>query len=211
MDSFQNPFLEEKKQQRKSVFIDILQSVAIAISISLILYVFIVTPNEVDGPSMLPNYTTGDLVFTSKLHQWFDGTDFGKSIGLSYNRGDVVVFKHPEQPKDFIKRIIAVPGDRIRIENGSYYVNGQRQDEIFSILNKQKRDGNFLKEDGPEVTLKQDEYFVSGDNRDVSFDSRELGAIKREWMKGKVVLRFWPPERFTSIGSGEFETVDIRD
>lgn len=209
MDSFQNPFLEEKKQKRKNILIDVLQSIAIAISISLVLYVFIVTPNEVDGPSMLPNYTTGDLVFTSKLHQWFDGTPFGQSIGLSYNRGDVVVFKHPDQPKDFIKRIVGMPGDTIRIENGSYYINGERQDELFPILNKQKRDGGFLQDDGPAVTLKDDEYFVSGDNRDVSYDSRELGPIRREWMKGKVILRFWPLDRFSSIGSGEFENVQV--
>ncbi|GAB4285009.1 MAG: signal peptidase I [Candidatus Dojkabacteria bacterium] len=191
-----------KKQKKTNVFLDIMQSVAIALTLSVFLYLFILTPSEVDGPSMQPNFETGDLLYTSKLHHWFSDTPFGEMIGLDYNRGDVVVFQKPGLD-DFVKRIIAIPGDTIRIEDGFFYVNGEKLIEEYEINNMDKRDGTFLRNGAPPITLGEDEFFLAGDNRDVSYDSRILGPIKREWIKGKVIFRFWPLQKFGIIGSGK--------
>ncbi|MDQ7020530.1 MAG: S26 family signal peptidase [Candidatus Dojkabacteria bacterium] len=96
IDQSENPFFQEPEdKKKKNVLVDILQSVVIALSLSIFLYLFILTPNQVDGPSMEPNFYTGQLLFTSKLHQWFDGTSIGEATGLEYNRGDVIVFQKP--------------------------------------------------------------------------------------------------------------------
>lgn len=191
-----------------NIFVDILQSIAIAVALSIFLYVFLVTPNEVDGPSMLPNFETGDLLFTSKLHKWFNGTSIGDTLGLDYERGDVVVFQKPGL-NDFVKRIIAIPGDEIRLLDGSYYINGDRVEELYDIHNDQRKDGSFLRNGGSAYVLKDDEYFLSGDNRNVSFDSRSLGPIKEEWIKGKVIFRFWPMDKFGIINSGQYELREV--
>jgi signal peptidase I len=191
-----------------NIFVDILQSIAIAVALSIFLYVFLVTPNEVDGPSMLPNFETGDLLFTSKLHKWFNGTNLGGTLGLNYERGDVVVFQKPGL-NDFVKRIIAIPGDEISLFDGSYYINGQRLEEFYDIQNDQRKDGSFLRSGGSTYTLKDDEYFLSGDNRNVSFDSRSLGPIKEAWIKGKVIFRFWPMDKFGIVNSGQYELREV--
>lgn len=207
----ENPFINiAQQEEKKNVFIDVLQSVVIAITLSIVLYLFIITPNEVDGPSMEPNFVTGDLLFTSKIHKWFNGTGVGKALGLNYKRGDVVVFQKPGL-SDFVKRIIAVPGDTIAIEDGTFYINGQALEEEYDLKNALRRDGTFLKDGDLPIKLDSDEYFLSGDHRDVSHDSRSLGLIKRDWIKGKVVFRFWPPQKIGFIGSGKSELVDPYD
>lgn len=189
---------------QENVFVDILQSIAIAVVLSIFLYVFIITPNEVDGSSMEPNFYTGHLLFTSKLHRWFNDTGVGDTLGLNYERGDVVVFQKPGLP-DFVKRVIAVPGDTISINNGTYYINDQKLEEYYDLKNDQRKDGSFLRDGADGYTLGENEYFLSGDNRNVSHDSRALGAIKEEWIKGKVVFRFWPLSEFGVVQSGKSE------
>ncbi len=205
MDFSSNPFFEKTAQPKKgNIFIDIIQSVVIALSISIFLYLFIITPNEVDGPSMQPNFYTGELLFTSKLHAWFNGTGAGETLGLNYQRGDVIVFQQPGRD-DFVKRIIALPGETIRIQDGQYYVNGALLKENYELDNDEKIDGTFLIDGEPAKQVPAGHYFVSGDHRDVSFDSRSLGFIKEEWIKGRVVLRFWPLNKFGLIGHGKSE------
>lgn len=204
-----NPFFEEtKKEKGGNVIVDIIQSIVIALSISIFLYLFIITPNEVDGPSMQPNFYTGELLFTSKLHKWFNGTGIGSALDFEYERGDVIVFQKPGND-DFVKRVIGLPGETIAIEDGKYYINGQLLQENYELDNDEKKAGTFLKEGAPALTIPEDEYFVSGDHRDVSFDSRSLGFIKDEWIKGKVLIRFWPLNKFGLVQAGKSELVDI--
>ena len=188
--------------KQNNVFIDMLQSIAIAIGLSIFLYVFILIPNEVDGPSMEPNFVTGDLLFTSKLHSLFNGTEVGNTLNLNYTRGDVVVFQKPGL-SDFVKRIIGLPGDSIKLENGIYYINDNKLEEYYNLNNDQKKDGTFLEDGERGYTLKEDEYFLSGDNRNVSYDSRSIGPIKEGWLKGKVIFRFWPLNKFGVVLSGK--------
>lgn len=196
------------EENGQNIFVDILQSIAIAVALSIFLYVFIVTPNEVDGPSMEPNFYTGHLLFTSKLHQFFDDSSIGETLGLEYHRGDVVVFQKPGF-SDFVKRIIALPGETIAIENGVYYVNGKKLEEYYDLNNDLRKAGTFLRDGADPITLGDDEYFLSGDNRNVSFDSRSIGPVKKDWMKGRVIFRFWPLDQFGVINSGQSELVDI--
>lgn len=200
---YQAPVIEKKKNP----LVDILQTVVIALSITLFLYLFLIIPNQVDGSSMEPNFLDGQMLFTSTLHQRLSGTSLGDSLGFTYKRGDVVVFQIPGNA-DFIKRIIAEPGDTVAIEDGVYYINGQRLDEQYDLDNDQRRDGSFLRDGDTPVTVPANSYFVSGDHRDVSQDSRAFGFVRKDWIKGKVILRIWPPDSFGIIGAGKSELVE---
>ena len=109
--------------------------------------------------------------------------------------GDVVVFKAPLDPeKDYIKRVIGTPGDKIFIKNGDVYVNGKLLDESPYLKPTVKTyAGLFLKED-EEVSADKDEYFVLGDNRSFSSDSREWGFVKRKSIIGESFFVYWPPK-----------------
>ena len=200
-----NPFIDFPRENKKpNLIIELLQSVVIAISISVFLYVFILTPNEVDGTSMQPNFETGDLLFTSKLHQWFNGTNVGDTLNMNYKRGDVIVFQETGM-EDFVKRIIGMPGEYIRINEGTIYINEKPLKEKFEIFNSEKNDGAFLKDGAPSKIIPEDSYIVLGDHRNVSYDSRNLGFIEKDLIKGRVSFRFWPLDKFGFIPTGEFE------
>jgi signal peptidase I len=185
---------------------DIFQTIIIAISLCVILYVFIVTPNEVEGESMYPTFSNAEVVLTSKLNNWLGRTDFGKSLGLDYKRGDSVVLQKPGD-KDYIKRIIALPGERIAIRDGYVYINNNRLTENYLPPATYTQGGEFLEDGGEGKVVPENTYFVLGDNRTQSFDSRfnELGFVKESWLKGKVVLRSWPIDKFGLINAGEYK------
>jgi len=204
-----NPFFEHKQEKKKKMWlVDILQSVVIALFICILVYLFIATPNQVSGPSMQDNFHDKDLVLTNKITQWLGGSDFGKSIGLEYQRGDVIVFQKPGKP-DLIKRVIGLPGETVMVLNGHLFVNNKQIKETYLPATLRTNAGSYAKE-GEIITLKSDEYFVCGDNRGNSADSRDAnyGPVKREWLKGKVILRYWPLDRFGVIGTGVIEFSD---
>jgi signal peptidase I len=204
-----NPFFEQAQIEKPRMWlVDILQSVVIAMFICIIIYLFIATPNQVRGPSMRETFQSGDLVLTNKLSQWLGETDIGKQLGLNYQRGDVVVFQKPNHD-DLIKRIVGLPGETVMILNGDVYVNGKKIREDYLPPALRTVSGSFAGE-GQLVTLKSDEFFVMGDNRGNSIDSRfaEYGPIKRDWLKGKVIVRYWPLYSLGTIGTGKIEFLD---
>lgn len=207
IDSNNNQTLQQTTfaPANKSIVVDILQSLIIAIFISVVIYIFIATPNQISGDSMLPNFHDGELVLTNKISQWLGGSDLGIQLGLNYQRGDVVVLHKPGFAKPFIKRIIAMPGDRIRLEEGSIYINDTLLREDYIPTEVRTISGTFLT-DGEEKTIPSEQYVVLGDNRKNSEDSRyiEVGFIKREWLQGKVIFRYWPPTAFGIISTGSF-------
>lgn len=154
-----------------SFLIDTLQSLIIAAVVFLVIYQFFLRPFEVKGDSMYPNFHNNTYVLTNVL-----------GIRLSNPKlGDVIVFKAPLDPeKAFIKRVIGTPGDKVRIENGSVYLNEKFLNES-AYLNPVVKTyaGAFLKE-GETVTVAPNSFFVMGDNRQFSSDSREWGFIKKE-------------------------------
>lgn len=134
----------------------------------------------VDGPSMQPNFETGQFVIVSRVNYL---------IGEP-QRGDVVVFQYPGNlADDYIKRVIGTPGDTVEIRNTQVYVNGELLNEPY--INEPcepSRCGDNVWE------LGEDEYFMMGDNRNHSSDSRGFGPVARKLIIGEALLRYWPPQ-----------------
>lgn len=170
-------------------FFDILESIVVALAIFVVVYLFLFQPHQVKGASMEPNFHDGEYILTNK---------FEYRLSLP-KRGDVIVFKSPQNPDiDFIKRIIGLPGERVKLVNSVYYINGAPLREDYLPKGLITYNGTFLKE-GVEVTLQPEYYFVSGDNRPRSSDSREWGPITKESIIGKSQFRYWPFDRIGLI------------
>jgi signal peptidase I len=144
---------------------------------SILIITFLYQPVRVEGTSMLPRLEDSDRLFINK---------FVYRIS-SIERGDVVVFHYPRDPeKSYIKRVIALPGDRLRIERGVVWVNGRRQVEDY--VPEEYRD---LKSEA-EMVIPPGCYFMMGDHRSISSDSREFGPVERSLIYGKAVFVYWP-------------------
>lgn len=145
-------------------------------------------PHQVSGQSMYPNFDSGDYVLTDKVSY---------RVGEP-QRGDVVVFHAPPSANcpagtgcDFIKRIIALPGETVRLEDNTFYINNSALDESEYIESSvQTIPGAFIS--GQSIKLGQNEYFVVGDNRPHSSDSRSWGPIQTSDIVGKAFFRYWP-------------------
>lgn len=163
--------------------VDTIQSILVAAAIFLVIYMFLFRPFQVNGDSMFPNFINSQYVLTNL-------------ITLRFHlpvRGDVIVFKAPPEPdKDFIKRVIGLPGDTVMLQNGDVYLNGQKLDQS-SFLKSDVRTygGSFLK-DGDTITVPTSEYFVMGDNRPYSSDSREWGFVPLANIIGESMFVYWP-------------------
>lgn len=177
-------------KQLFSFFADIFETIVISLAIFLVVYLFLVQPHRVQGDSMLPNFKNGELILTDKI-----------SYRLRQpQRGDVIVFKAPyDKSKDFIKRIIGLPGEKIKIENGEIFINDKRLAESYlPNLTNIMHGGSYLKE-GEEYLIPQEHYIVFGDNRAHSSDSREFGPVAKKDIVGKAFFIYWPPDAFAFI------------
>lgn len=194
------PIPQKQDTKLRESIIDFVQSIAIALAFSAFLFIFVITPNEVDGNSMQPNYQSGDRLYTNKLSHWFSGTEIGKALGLNYERGDVVVVDKPGLGLSLIKRIVGLPGERIRIDGGKVYINGVQLQEPY-LPSDTETLGAIILKDGEEYTIPDGSYVVMGDNRMVSNDSRYIGFIDEDWISGKIFLRIWPLDKLGIINS----------
>lgn len=157
-----------------TTFKEIFQTALISLAIFLFVYIFLVQPHRVKGESMVPSFEDGELLLTEKVSYRFGEPQ----------RGDVVVFEAPVGRKvDFIKRIIGMPGEKIEVRGGSVYINDQKLNETYI---------NSVTQGDEEFTLGSDQYFVLGDNRSASSDSRVFGPIKRDVIRGRVWFVYWP-------------------
>lgn len=165
-------------------FIDIIQTLLLAAAVFLVIYVFLFRPFQVNGNSMYPNFYDREYVLTNIIALHFEDPKIG----------DVIVFKSPTDPeKDFIKRVIGIPGDTILIREGDVYINGELLDEkAYLSPSIETNPGAFIKEN-EEVVAKQDDFFVLGDNRSNSSDSREWGFVPKKSIIGKSFFIYWPP------------------
>ncbi len=165
-----------------SLFRDLIVSVVIAVLIVLFLY----QPVHVEGTSMLPVLEDQDLLLINK----FAYSGMGTLLGEEIHRGDVVVFRYPhDHSKSYIKRVIGLPGDDLRIEHGTVYVNGKALKEPYVPL-KYEDDRS-----QPEMTVPKGEYFVMGDHRSISSDSRDFGPVDRDLIYGKAAFVYWPMDQ----------------
>ncbi len=172
--------------------LDSVQTFLIAAAVFLVIYAFLFRPFEVKGDSMYPNFYNNEYVLTNLIVLRFENPKLG----------DVIVFKAPQDPtKDYIKRVIGVPGDIVSVKDGSVYLNGKQLDESSYLKSDVKTyPGIFLKEDTP-VKIPSDEYFVLGDNRMYSSDSREWGFVKKDEVIGESLFVYWPLNRMRVINN----------
>ncbi len=164
---------------------DILETVTFVGSIFIVIYLFIMQPNQVKGASMEPGLHSGDYIFTSKITYKFRPIE----------RGDIIVFKAPSNPDiEYIKRVIGLPGDKILIQNQNVFVNDVRLNEQYISAVTTTWEGGIIK-DGEPLVVPQGDLFVMGDNRPRSSDSREFGPIPISSIIGQVFYRYFPPTR----------------
>ncbi len=177
---------EPEKVSFSGHLVDFIQTLVVFAAIGTAVYLYVAQPHKVSGSSMFPNFHDGDYIITDKLSYRF----------AEPKRGDIVVFKNPrDQSQDFIKRIIGLPGNRVKIENNRVVLNGSQLSEPYLQPSVVTEPGAFLKE-GEEVIVPENELLVFGDNRTRSSDSREWGYITKQEIIGKVLVRYWPPNAF---------------
>ncbi len=190
MSSSYNSEMEKCPEQKphSTLFSGIawLRDLALSVVFAVVLIVFLYQPVKVEGTSMMPSLTNQERIFINK---------FVYKLGSGkIDRGDTVVFLFPEdRTKSYIKRVIGVPGDRIRIDEGEVYVNGQKLDEPY--VPEDYRD-HMSKE---ERMVPRDSYFVMGDHRNSSNDSRAWGYVPKGLIYGKAVFVYWPLEKMGRV------------
>lgn len=160
------------------------RDLAVALGLALVIIIFLYQPVKVEGTSMNPLLSDQERIFINKFIYHFEPID----------RGDVVVFWYPlDRSKSFIKRIVGLPGETVEIRFGRVYVNGKELPDQF--VPPSYLDGSTY---GP-IEITPDEYFVMGDHRDSSNDSRVFGPVPRQYIYGKAVFAYWPVDHFGSL------------
>ncbi len=156
------------------------RDLVISLAVSGFIILFLYQPVKVEGTSMLPGLQDQERIFINKFVYRFE----------SVARGDVVVFRYPRDPaKSYIKRVVGMPSDHILIDRGRVYVNGRRLAE--SYVPRDFIDGRSY----PEVVVPDHSYYVLGDHRSMSNDSREFGPVDESYIYGKAVFVYWPMEK----------------
>jgi signal peptidase I len=164
-------------QKRDSSRNEWARDVVIAVIASLLIILFLYQPVRVEGTSMVPMLQDQDRLFISKI---------AYRVG-QIHRGDVVVFQYPRDlSKSYIKRVVGLPGDRVSIHHGTVYINGSALPEPYVPARYADERSE------PETEIPADEYFVMGDHRSISFDSREFGPVSRPLIYGKAEFVYWP-------------------
>lgn len=153
------------------------RDVVISVLVSLFIILFLYQPVRVEGTSMVPMLQDQDRLFINKM---------AYHVG-PIHRGDVVVFQYPRDlSKSYIKRVIALPGDHISIDHGRVYVNQQLLDEPYVPARYADERSE------PEMEVPSGEFFLMGDHRSISFDSREFGPVQRSLIYGRAAFVYWP-------------------
>ncbi len=194
-----------KREFRKSTLREYFESIVIAVILALFIRTFVVQAFKIPTGSMENNLLIGDHLLVNKFV-------FGPSASAiertllplgTIKRGDVIVFKYPEEPdRDFIKRVIGLPGETVELKQKKVYINGTGLAEPYvhfleppgtHSAEAEITSADVRERFGP-VTVPPDQYFVMGDNRDNSQDSRYWGFLRRDYVKGKALVIYWSYE-----------------
>ncbi len=171
----------------RSTLFDWIKTIVIALAISLPIRFFIAEPFIVNGASMDPNFNTGQFLIIDRISYHFE----------SPKRGDVIVFRYPNNPSVYyIKRIIGLPGESVKIQNGKIDICKEKECLSTTTLNEPYISASHQAHDNSFITLAPDNYFVMGDNRAQSSDSRAWGPLNAEFIIGRPFVRLFP---FNSI------------
>src|SRR6266487_2084405 len=157
-----------------------LRDLIVSLGISAFIIVFLYQPVKVEGTSMMPSLDDQERIFINKFVYRLE----------AIQRSDIVVFRYPRDPaKSFIKRVIGVAGDHVRIEDGRVYLNGKMLAEDY-VPRAYEDERSY-----PEIVVPADSYFVLGDHRSLSNDSRDFGPVESSYIYGKAVFGYWPMEK----------------
>lgn len=192
-DRIEDMILDSNTSEKKGFdplmeLLDWLKYILIAVLIGLILVVFVIQRNSVVGESMLPTLNDNDQLLVEKVSKYFNGLDYDDIVTVSTRD----LTGHEAGP-NIIKRVVGLPGDQIELKDGSLYRNGKLIDEPYlpeGTVTLPRENGY------NELVLSDNEFFVLGDNRNISKDSRTIGPIPEKNIIGEVILRFYPFENF---------------
>ena len=174
----------QSRAARSLLFSAWLRDLIISLAISCFIIVFLYQPVKVEGTSMMPSLEDQERIFVNKFVYRLE----------PIQRGDVVVFRYPRDPsKSFIKRVVGLAGDHIRIEAGQVYVNGTLLDEDYvPAMYEDERSY-------PDILVPPDSFFVLGDHRSLSNDSRDFGPVPQHFIYGKAVFGYWPMDKMGRV------------
>lgn len=161
-----------------------LRDLVVSLAISAFIIIFLYQPVKVEGTSMMPSLEDQERIFVNKFVYRLEPIE----------RGDIVVFRYPRDPsKSYIKRVIGMQGDDIRIDGGQVYVNGKALDETY-VPSEYTDQRSY-----PDIVVPPHCYFVLGDHRSMSNDSRDFGSVNQSFIYGKAVFGYWPMEKMRRV------------
>ena len=191
---------ENREQRKKSVIREWGESILIAFILAMFIRTFFIQAFKIPTGSMRPTLLEGDRILVCKFTYGvgIPFTDFRLPAITQPRRGDVIVFKYPDPKKHYIKRLIALEGEKVLISNGKIYINEKPLvDSLFDQIYYYNR-GDYGRE-GREVIVPQDSFYVLGDNSVSSGDSRYWGFVPEKKLVGRAFLIYWPPNRIRTI------------
>ncbi len=198
MKETRNRKLETKK---KSAIRDWVESIIIAFVLAMVIRTFVIQAFKIPTGSMRMTLVEGDIILVNKFIYGakIPFINFKLPAVTQPNRGDVIVFLYPQDPKkDFIKRLVALPGDSVEIKSGTIYINDKPMlDSVFNQRYYYNR-GDYGQE-GQKIIVPKDSYYVLGDNSASSQDSRYWGFVPEKNILGKALVIYWPPQRIRII------------
>lgn len=183
-------FMKGDKKRFKSELREWVEAIVIALVMALVLRAFVVQAFKIPSLSMYPTLKIGDRLFVNKFVYRFRDPQ----------RWDIIVFKYPEDPsKDFIKRLVGLPGETVEIRDGSIYVNGLKQTLPDDIHNNVYYNSEPYGAINQKIVVPPDHFYALGDNSMNSRDSRAWGFLSRKELVGKAFVRWWPPHRIGAL------------
>lgn len=179
----------------------LIRDIILVVAILGLAIVFIAQPVVVEGNSMYPQLHDGERLIVNKLIYYkLEGVSWGH-----IQRGDIVVFWYPKDPdKSYVKRVIGLPGDTVEMRNGKVFINGQEMDEKYLDPSVNQAASSFTAK-----KVEEHYYFVMGDNRDNSSDSRIWGLVPEKYIYGKVFFRYWVPSNIGFVTKGAFDLHEV--
>ena len=173
----------------------LLRDVILIFAVFILFIVFVAQPVVVEGTSMVPELQNGERLIVNKLVYYdIKGFSWGH-----IERGDIVVFWYPNDPsKSFVKRVIGLPGESVEIRDGQVFIDGQVLRESYIHADQNQSLPSYRP-----IEVKAHHYFVMGDNRDNSLDSRRWGLVPEKYIYGKAFFRYWRPSNLGFLGKGD--------
>src|SRR5215213_5319390 len=198
--------VELRRESRQGIWTESLRlarDIFLIIVVFILFGVFAVQPVVVEGTSMLPQLNDGERLLVNKLVYY-------KIQGVSWGhleRGDIVVFWFPKEPdKSYVKRIIGLPGEMIEVRNGKVFIDGQELNEDYLDSEHNQSLPSF-----PPRRVEEHHYFVMGDNRDNSSDSRYWGLVPEKYIYGKAFFRYWNPSNIGFLQHGKYNLEEQKE